>query len=124
MTQPAGRCTYCQSKAQYSWNIFQKISPYKPQRNPVQLTFLDEGELLSGLRVPEGHPLLRAPVGVLGDGRGPRPARQLLEAVVAEALLAGRARRHVEREGRAVRRTALGMKNTRMAVVENASVTY
>ena len=37
MTQPAGRCTYCQSKARYSWNIFQKISPYKPKRNPVCL---------------------------------------------------------------------------------------
>ena len=35
MIQPAGRCTYCQSKARYSWNIFQKISPYKPKRNPV-----------------------------------------------------------------------------------------
>ena len=22
MTQPAGQCTYCQSKARYSWNIF------------------------------------------------------------------------------------------------------
>ena len=35
MTQPAGRCTYCQSKARYSCNIFQKISPYKPKSNPV-----------------------------------------------------------------------------------------
>ena len=35
MTQPAGRCAYCQIKARYSWSIFQKISPYKPQRNPV-----------------------------------------------------------------------------------------
>jgi len=28
MTQPAGRYTYCRSKARNSWNIFQKISPY------------------------------------------------------------------------------------------------
>ena len=35
MIQPASRCTYCQSKARYSWNIFQKVSPHKPQRNPV-----------------------------------------------------------------------------------------
>ena len=74
--------------------------------HPANNTFLHKCDLLSRLRVPEGHPLLRAPVGVLGDGRRPR-ARQLLEAVVAEALLAARARRHVEREGRAVRRTAL-----------------
>ena len=38
MTQPAGRCTYCQSNARYSWNIFQKISPYNPKRNPVIVT--------------------------------------------------------------------------------------
>ena len=41
MTQPAGRCTYCQSKARYSWNIFQKISPYKPKRNPVEVSSQD-----------------------------------------------------------------------------------
>ena len=35
MIQPTSRCTYCQSKAQYLWNIFQKSSPYKLQRNPV-----------------------------------------------------------------------------------------
>ena len=35
MSQPAGRYTYCQSKARFSWNIFRKISPYKPQRSPV-----------------------------------------------------------------------------------------
>ena len=28
MTQPAGRYTYCLSKARNSWSIFRKISPY------------------------------------------------------------------------------------------------
>ena len=36
MTQPASRYTYCQSKARYSWSIFQKkTSSYKPPRRPV-----------------------------------------------------------------------------------------
>ena len=35
MTQPAGRYTYCRSKARYLSSIFRKISPYKQMRNPV-----------------------------------------------------------------------------------------
>ena len=35
MTQPAGRYTYCQSKARYLSSNFRKISPYKQMRNPV-----------------------------------------------------------------------------------------
>ena len=34
--QPAGRATYCQGKARYSWIICRKISPYKLLRRPVQ----------------------------------------------------------------------------------------
>ena len=36
ITQPAVRYTYCQRKARYSWSIFQKTSPYKLLRRPVQ----------------------------------------------------------------------------------------
>ena len=35
MTKPAGRYTYCRSKARYLSSIFRKISPYKQMRNPV-----------------------------------------------------------------------------------------
>ena len=35
MTKPAGRYTYCRSKARYLSSIFQKISPYKLMRKPV-----------------------------------------------------------------------------------------
>ena len=35
MAQPAGRYTYCQSKACYLSSIFRKTSPYKQMRNTV-----------------------------------------------------------------------------------------
>ena len=45
MIQPAGQCTYCQNKARYSWNIFQKISPYKPKRNPVDISSSNQNDM-------------------------------------------------------------------------------
>ena len=35
MNQPAGRATYSQSMACYSWSIFRKISPYNLPDRPV-----------------------------------------------------------------------------------------
>ena len=37
MTQPASQAAYCQSKARYCWNIFQKISPYNLMGRGVQV---------------------------------------------------------------------------------------
>ena len=50
MTQPAGRYTYCRSKARNSWNIFRKISPYNLLGHAVYL-FLVPGFHFLGLCV-------------------------------------------------------------------------
>ena len=40
MNQPAGQYSYCQSKARYSWSIFQKISPYKQMGHTIEVSIL------------------------------------------------------------------------------------
>ena len=53
MTQPAGRAAYCQSKARYCWNIFQKFSPYNLMGRGVRTVILQgRASKLSGAALP------------------------------------------------------------------------
>ena len=62
MNQPAGRATYSQSKARYSWSICRKISPYKQMGRKVKFNIsLSLTREALPADVAEGAP------GVVGD---------------------------------------------------------